>query len=220
METFLTYFNINTIFFTIGEYQMSYLEFFWTILNILCVWLTSRKKIISWPIGIVATVLYWILFFQIQLYSDLFEQGYFLLTWFVGRYARSNRKQVAAKVQDITRTSTKENVIYIICILAWTLHLSYVTRNLHVWMPAYFEEPASYIYLDAFTTILSFAATILLINKKLEAWYLWILVDIIWIYLYYVKGVKFISLEYVFFLGLATYGLFQWLSLYKKQKAQ
>ncbi|MBP7848236.1 hypothetical protein KA013_03415 [Patescibacteria group bacterium] len=28
------------------------------MLNILCVWLTSRKKIISWPIGIVATVLY------------------------------------------------------------------------------------------------------------------------------------------------------------------
>jgi len=83
-------------------------------------------------------------------------------------------------------------------------------------MPAYFAEPASYIYLDAFTTILSFAATILLINKKLEAWYLWILVDIIGVYLYYVKGVKFISLEYVFFLGLATYGLFQWLVLYKK----
>jgi len=134
----------------------------------------------------------------------------------VGRYVRANRKQITEKVHDISRTTTRENIVYIACIALGTLILAYITRNLHILIPTYFGEPASYIYLDAFTTILSFAATILLINKKLEARYLWIIVDIIGIYLYYVKGVKFISLEYVFFLGLATYGFFQWLALYKK----
>lgn len=47
-------------------------------------------------------------------------------------------------------------------------------------------------------------------KKWVECWYLWILVDIIGIGLYYVKEVKFIALEYVIFLALATKGLLDW----------
>jgi len=88
--------------------------------------------------------------------------------------------------------------------VVFTFVFAYVINNLSIRFPNQFPEPASYPYLDSFTTVMSFVATILMARKKVTCWYLRILVDIIGIGLYYVKGVKFISLEYVIFLVLAV----------------
>src|SRR3989344_4392191 len=74
--------SVNTVFFTVLGYPMSYLEFFGTLFNLACVILVVRKNVWTWPVGIVGVVLFGILFYQIQLYSDLVEQGYYLITGF------------------------------------------------------------------------------------------------------------------------------------------
>jgi len=76
--------NINAVIFTVMGYPMSYIEFIGTIFNLWCVWLTVKGKISSWPVGIVGIVFYIFLFYQIRLYSDLFEQFYFLVMSFYG----------------------------------------------------------------------------------------------------------------------------------------
>jgi nicotinamide mononucleotide transporter len=58
--------------------------------------------------------------------------------------------------------------------------------------------------------VASILATFLLAKKRIETWILWIVVDVVSVVLYLIKGVYFLSLEYVVFLGLATYGLLQW----------
>ena len=70
-EIILHYLNINTIIFTIGDYQMSYIEFVGTLFNILCVYLVSKNKIRNRPVGLIGSLLYVALFYQIQLYADL-----------------------------------------------------------------------------------------------------------------------------------------------------
>jgi len=57
---------------------------------------------------------------------------------------------------------------------------------------------------------LSIIATVLLARKNIETWYLWILVDVVCVVLFFQKGIVFLSLEYLIFLGLATYGLLNW----------
>ena len=47
-------------------------------------------------------------------------------------------------------------------------------------------------------------------KKQIENWILWIVVDVISVMLYLFKGIYFLSLEYVIFLVLATWGLWQW----------
>lgn len=84
MDIILNFLDINNIFFSIWGYDMSYLEFFGTLLNILSVWLIARKNILSWPVGNVAVILFGILFYQVQLYSDLLEQVFFFITGFYG----------------------------------------------------------------------------------------------------------------------------------------
>ncbi len=212
--TIQDFFSINTVFFSVLGYPMSYIEFFGTIFNIACVWLVAKNKVSNWPVGIVGIVLYIFLFYQIRLYSDLFEQIYFLIMSFVGWYIWVNPKRKAAKdtkeAVPVTKNSRKENIVYVLLIAVGSVLLGYFVSKAHVLFPVAFPEAASFPYLDAFTTVMSFAATILMAKKRLECWYLWILVDIIGIGLYFAKGVKFISLEYVLFLVLAINGLLQW----------
>ncbi|HEY4520575.1 MAG TPA: nicotinamide riboside transporter PnuC [Candidatus Paceibacterota bacterium] len=216
------FFDINTIFFTILDYPMSYLEFFGTIFTIWCVWLTVKAKVLSWPIGIIGTVLYIFLFYQIQLYSDLFEQVYFLITsflgWWIWLHPKTSKEEDKNKELKISRNTLRENLVWSAAIAAGTALFMYMTVNLNIWFPKYFPEPASFPFLDAFTTAMSFSAQWLLAKKRIESWILWIAVDCIAVWLYYAKGIKFVSFEYGLFLILATKGLVEWLKKYKYEE--
>ena len=207
------FFDIQSVFFTFAGYDMSYIEFFGTVFNVWCVWLAARNRILTWPVGLVGIVLYIFLFWQIRLYSDLVEQIYFFGMSFYGWWlwrksgVRTNNNEPRGTV---SAAGTKERIIYALVIAVLTLGMGYGMGHIHLLLPGLFPEAASYPYLDAFTTVMSFAATLLMARKKVDCWYLWILVDIIGIGLYYAKGVKFISAEYVLFLAIALKGLYEW----------
>ena len=214
-------FSINNIFFTVLGYPMSYIEFFGTIFNLWCVYLVVKNNIWNWPIGIVGVILFGFMFYQINLYSDLFEQIYFFITSFYGWWAwihMRNTNQANAQELSISRNNQKNNLIYFIIIILGTILLGYFTSNIHIYFAEYFPEPASFPYLDAFTTILSFAATILMAHRKIECWYLWILVDVIGVWLYFAKDVRLVSILYFIFLILATRGLISWSKIYKHEQ--
>jgi nicotinamide mononucleotide transporter len=213
MGYFLNFFSTNNIFFTFHGYQMSYLEFVGTLLNIWSVWLVTKNNILTWPVGNIAVMLFAVLFYQIQLYSDLVEQIYFLVTGFYGWWAWLYFRKKGLnnkKVLLITYSSQLSNIIYVIIIAVGSASMGYIMGHIHLYMPALFPEKASFPFLDAFTTVMSFAAQILMAHKKIECWYLWIAVDIIGIGLYFAKGVIFVSLLYLIFLILATKGLLNW----------
>jgi nicotinamide mononucleotide transporter len=77
-------------------------------------------------------------------------------------------------------------------------------------LPKVFTEPASYPMIDAITTAASFVAMWLLSKKRVESWIYWIVVDVVAIWLYFIKDVKFLSLLYVILLGIAINGYLTW----------
>lgn len=206
--------NVNTILITIGDYPLSYIEFIGTILYFASVFLISRKNIITWPVGIASVILYGILFYQIQLYSDMMEQVYYFIISIIGWITWHKYK---AEKSEIASEWSKWSGLLAggILIAAATTVLFYGVSNFHVWMPKIFKEPASYPFLDALTTVMSFAAMYLTTIRKNEGWIYWIIVDVIGIGLYWVKDVRFIAFQYVFLLGMAIYGLSFWI---KKQR--
>jgi len=224
MNYLLQLLDVDTVFFTIFNYPMSYVEFFGTLLNIACVWLLTKKNIISWPVGILAVMLFGALFYQLNLYADLFEQAYYLVTGFLGWFAwAKTRKKHTNDEQDkndiVVQTNTVvQNIAWGVGITAFTVLGAWAMARIHLWLPSLFPEPASLPLLDVFTTVLSFAAQAMLIQKRLENWMLWIVVDVIGIGLYWHKQVPFVALLYVIFLGLATQGLVTWYKTYQKQK--
>lgn len=221
LHTILDFFSINKVFFTVLDYQMSYIEFFGTLFNLWCVWLVARKHILNWPIGIIGSILFGILFYQIRLYADFFEQIYFFVTGLMGWYAWSVSKRPKDEKELIIVSRLKNNqllswgagIVAISAIGAWAM------AHIHIWLPRLFPDPASYVVLDVATTVISFAATILMIKRYLDCWYLWIAIDIIGIGLYWLKGVPFIALLYAVFLVLATMGLIDWRRTHEKEQA-
>jgi len=213
--------DVNTTFFTALSYPMSYLEFIGTIFTGLSVYLAAKNKLINWPIGIIGTILYGFLFYQVRLYSDLIEQVYYFITGFWGWHLWSHsKKRLANKTHAGSRVGyshTNLNYIAVAITIVLSILLGYFMKNIHVIFPKFFPEPASFAYLDSATTVMSFVATIYLAKRKIESWYYWIIVDIIGIGLYYQKGVVFISLLYTVFLINAFFGLKQWRKIYEKQ---
>lgn len=209
----LQFFSVDTVFFTVLGYPMSYLEFFGTVLNLWCVWLAARNRILTWPVGIVAVVLFFILFYQIRLYSDMFEQAYFFVTgfwgWWMWTHPKNAEKLVGGE-KRIVRASFEETATALAVTVAGGLVLGAFMARIHLFFPNVFTVAADYPYLDAVTTVMSFVATVLMMRKRIDCWYYWILVDIAGVWLYFVKDVKFIALEYLIFLVMATAGLFAW----------
>ena len=70
---------MNNIAFQVLGYDMSWLEFISTLAGLIAVWLNAREKIINWPIGLLNIAGAFVLFYQSQLYADMFLQIYFFL---------------------------------------------------------------------------------------------------------------------------------------------
>ena len=70
-------FDINVTMITIFGYPLSWLEFIGTLTGLICVWLTAKARPSSFIIGLVNNVFFFLLFYQVQLYADMFLQVVF-----------------------------------------------------------------------------------------------------------------------------------------------
>ncbi len=212
MEAFYAFFDVNNIAFILLGYPISWLEFVGTLFNLACVILVARRNILTWPIGLVAVVLFGVLFYQINLYADVLEQVYYLITGVVGWYmwASVKHKDRADKKVLVTTNSLKTNLLWVSGITAVSVVASWALSQVHIWIPAVFPEPASLPAIDATTTVMSFAAQFLMMQRKLENWILWIIVDVVAVWLYWYKEVPFVALLYLIFLFNAIYGYISW----------
>jgi nicotinamide mononucleotide transporter len=210
------WFSVNTVFFTVLDYPMSYIEFFGTVFYLLSVWLIARRHLLTWPVGIVSVLLYMMLFYQIRLYSDALEQVYYLAASVYGWWYWSAGKPQQQIISDVTYSERKFLLVWAVVTAVFSVLLGGVMTRVHVWWPVWFPEAASYPYLDALTTVMSLVAMGLMARKRCESWVYWIIVDVIGIGLYFVKGVIFVSLLYVFLLVLAVKGLRDWHDVIKQ----
>lgn len=206
----MAFLSVDTIFFTVVGYPLSYIEFTGTVLYLWSVWLIARRHMLTWPVGIVSVLLFMAIFYQIRLYSDALEQIYYLGASGYGWWFWSASPRKAQTITDVRFSQGRAAAVWVMVTLAASAALGRVMTRIHIWAPGWFPEAASYPYLDALTTVMSFVAIWLMARRHIESWIYWIVVDIIGIWLYFVKEVRFISLLYVLLLALAVRGLTAW----------
>lgn len=189
---------------------MSYVELVGTIFYLWSVWLISIRRTLTWPVGIISVLLYMVLFYQIRLYSDTIEQIYYLGASIYGWVIWNESPKDEGKITDVVYSNRKEVIFWIVITSICSVIVSFLMSRIHLLLPTIFPEAASYPFLDALTTIMSFTAMWLMAKKKIESWIYWIIIDVIGIWLYFVKDVKFISLLYVVLLFMAFNGFSSW----------
>lgn len=204
-------FSIETVALDIRGYRMSYLELVGTICNIVSVILVARRNIWTWPVGIVAVVLFFFLFHQARLYSDMVEQVYFFGASLWGWWVWARSVPPDGTFFDVRFSAGGAMVRDGALMLAATAFVGWFMAGIHETLPSFFPQPADFPFLDALTTMASFLATWLMIRKRIECWFYWIGVDVIGIGLYASKELYALSGLYAVFLVLASWGLWQWM---------
>lgn len=202
----MNFFEIKNIAFQIWNYPISYVEFIGTLFGLVSVYFASRANILTWGTGIINEVFLFILFFHVQLYADMFLQVYFFLVTIYGWFNWNSK----TRDNKISELNSVKRIFLAIFILFGTSVSSMFFTNIHLYLPTYFKIQAAYPFTDSFIMISSMVATILLAKKKIENWYLWIVIDLVCIVLYFKKGIYVLSFEYLLFLALALNGLYHW----------
>jgi nicotinamide mononucleotide transporter len=197
-------------------YPLTFLELFGTLSGLLTVWLAARANILTWPTGLVNNVAFFLLFYQVQLYSDMLLQVYFFGISLYGWWHWKQTRNQPGRAISVLRRGVRMGLA-LVSILG-VLLLGTAMSHIHRWLPALFPEPAAFPYADAFTTVLSVLATVVMARKKIECWWLWMAVDVVSIVLYLQRGIYLIALEYVVFLLICLFGLLQWHRLYAVAK--
>lgn len=214
----MSFFDINNTFFQVLGYAMSYIEFFGTIAGIVAVWLAAKGNAWNWPIGLINVVLFFFLFYQVQLYPDMFLQVFFFVTNLIGwwRWTHPKPKEEDDKHElKVSYLKRKYFALILLLGIAGTMLFGTFAKNLHEIFPVVFNKPSAFPYIDSFITVMSIITTFLIIQKKIEGWMIYIVVDAIASYVYFVKGIKFVGLEYIAFTLLAIFGLLNWMKEYK-----
>jgi nicotinamide mononucleotide transporter len=214
----MNFFNHQSIFFTALSYPMSYLEFFGTVAGAVAVYLSAKANVWSWPLGIVNVVLFFFLFYQVQLYPDMFLQIFFFITNLMGWWRWKNPRQEEEDKKHELKISMMPKKAWLLFSgigLSGTILFGALAKNLNSFFPVLFSKPSAFPYTDSFVTVMSIVATYLMVQKKVECWLVWILVDAIACYLYFSKEIKFVGIEYLVFCFIAAFGFWHWLKEYQ-----
>ncbi len=217
------FFDINKIFFELWGYRISYLEFFGTVAGFVAVWLASRANIWSWPLGLINVTLFFFLFYQVQLYPDMFLQVFFFITNLIGWWRWTHPKpfeEDRKKELKVSYMPVRNLVVFSLLGLAGTFLSGTMASRIHDWFPSIFPLPSAFPYADSFVLIMSIVATFLMIQKKIESWVIWIVVDVVATIMYFMKGIKFVGIEYLIFCFIAAYGLWNWIREYRSYSSR
>jgi nicotinamide mononucleotide transporter len=207
MELLHQLWNADYVLFRIGGYPLSFLELMGTLTGLAAVYYAVRANILTWPIGILNQLFFFLLFYQVQLYSDMLLQLVFfgVSVWGWRNWRRGFQNKV--QVSRLPRASR----LWLLAVLGvGTLGLGAAMTQLHLWLPQLFVLPAAFPWADAFTTTASILAIVLQARKKLESWWLWIALDVVAIGVYWARDIRFIAAEFVVFLLLSLWGWWQW----------
>src|SRR5690606_25771049 len=141
--------------------------------------LSARAHILNWPVGIVNNILFIILFYQVQLYPDMFLYSFFTVTNIIGWWRWSHpqpgeeHRRKVLKGSQIQRSEV--TAIAGLAVVAPFLMGTFACKH-HELLPALLSEPSSFPYLDSFVTVTCIAAAYAAIQKKIEEWLVWIIV--------------------------------------------
>jgi len=166
------------------------LELVAVVLTLLAVYLTARQILWCWPLAMVSVTLYAVVFYQARLYADMGLQAlYFGLAiygWWAWRHGGEDHGEL-----HVTLASTRMRLV----LLGQTL--------------SRFTD-ASLPFMDSALTSFSIVGQWMQTRKLLEAWLVWLGVDVFYVGMFLHKGLYLTAGLYAVFLILAVLGFLSW----------
>ncbi|GAA4878930.1 nicotinamide riboside transporter PnuC [Ferrimonas pelagia] len=171
-------------------------------------WLAMRQSLWCWVAAAISTIIFTALFWHVSLLMEsalnlfyLAMAGYGFWQW---RFGGGEGEGV-----PLIRWSRQRHLWIIASTASVALALGFV-------MDTYTQ--ADLAYLDAQTTCFAIVTTYMVVNKVVENWLYWIVINSASIYLYLQKGFALSSGLYVLYIGMAVVGYLKWQKLHQQQR--
>jgi nicotinamide mononucleotide transporter len=197
--------------FTAWGIPFTWLEIVAVALSIAMVVCNMRVNPLGWPLAIVASLLYFALFWNSKLYGDASLQIFFVAisAWGWWQWLRGTTADGAAlKVQALSRQGRIAALAAVLIgwpAIGWFLK-SYTDTDVPWW--------------DAFPTAASIVGQWMLGRKYLENWPTWVVVNVVSVGLFAYKGLWLTTALYVVFTVMALAGWRAWNRMLPASKVQ
>ena len=195
--------DLETAFYIFGEMNwitQNWIEIIGAIAGFIYVFFEIKANKWMWPIGLLTSAFYIVVFFDSKFYADMSLQFYYIVISVIGWYwwLKGGTKGEELSISKIkTILIPKLFLGFLLIFIAISYILVYYT-----------DSPLP--YWDALTTSLSIVATWMLARKILEQWLLWVFIDLVSMILYIYKGLYPTSILFLIYSILAIIGYKQW----------
>ena len=168
--------------------------------NTVSILLAGRNSVHTWWTGIIGCVLFGWVFFEAKLYADVTLQVFFLFTGIDG-YRRWRTR--AARVLPVTRTRP---LTLVKLALLGVLVVAGYGLLLHRFTDAYAP------FVDSAILAFSVLGQFLLMQRRVETWWCWLLVNTLAVPVYWQRGLHLTSVLYAVYWVNALVSLRHWRS--------
>ena len=177
---------------------MGWVEILGFVTGAACVWLAARENVWNFPVGIVNTGLFLVLFTSTGLYANAGLQVVYLVLNGLGWYwwLRGGRDRGVLQVRRAPRVAW---LVGAVAVVVGTAVLTAVLRDVS-------DVP----FWDSLTTSLSLVAQLMMGRKWLGSWAVWIVTDVLLVGLYASQGLYLTAVLYLLFIGLCVQGALRW----------
>ncbi|WP_456825546.1 nicotinamide riboside transporter PnuC [Cellulomonas sp. P5_E12] len=177
---------------------MGWVEILGFVTGAACVWLAARENVWNFPVGIVNTGLFLVLFTSAGLYANAGLQVVYLVLNGLGWYwwLRGGRDHGVLEVRRAPRVAWVVGAVAVVG----------VTAGLTVLLADASAAP----FWDSLTTALSLVAQLMMGRKWLGSWAVWIVTDVLLVGLYASQGLYLTAVLYALFIGLCVQGVVRW----------
>ncbi|MFO0566366.1 MAG: nicotinamide riboside transporter PnuC [Polyangiaceae bacterium] len=184
---------------------MKALELVANLINAASIVLAGRNSVQTWWTGIVGAVLFGWLFFDAKLYADVTLQIFFIGTslwgWYVWRAGESGGESPVRR--------TRGSVLMAFLAVALVVALAYgwlLQRFTDAWSP----------FWDSVVLSASVLAQLLLMQRRVETWPVWLLVNTLAVPLFWRRGLYLTSVLYAGFWLNALVSIAHWRRLLER----
>jgi len=186
----------------------NWIEVFGVISGLLFLYFEIKENYLMWPLGLITSALYFVIFFKSKFYADMSLQIYYVAISLYGWYFWTRAGKTDKKEDvPISKLNLKQAIMYlVISTILFVLYANILVK--------YTDSPLP--YWDSFTTALSIVATFMLTRKIIEQWLIWVVIDAVSLGLYIYKGLYPTAILFTVYTLLAIVGYLQWKKSYNK----
>jgi nicotinamide mononucleotide transporter len=169
------------------------------ITTALGIWLTTKRLLICWPVVLAADILYLVVFYRARLLSDALLQLFFIAFTLYGwwHWWRGVREEGEVRVEPLAPPAF---LIAMAAGIAGTFVLGEIAKHLQAALP----------WLDAALASFSLVGSWWQARKQIANWWLWIVVNLVYIGEYIYKDLWITAVLYAGLVFLAIIGLRNW----------